>query len=642
MLTALSIRNRLILVISLLMTLALLLNSFITLYSEHQLITHKVTKEELPAKLKAIRNEIQADIKPAMANARQLALDPFIHQWIEDGEPADQRQQQLLAKLTAIKKSFGADTVFVMTGGKHRAIDDKGLQGSFDRNNPNFTWFFRIQDSGKDSDLAFDVDTSGQARFFVDITMRDLSGHFLGIAGVGFNISSLADKIRNYRLEQSGYVYLTDSSGKIRIHPDDSQNGKQLDQGPTADLASTLLQSGYHQGLIERDGKTVMIAAISVPDVDWVLVAEVPRSEVLASVNKATYTAIAVALAVLVLGIGLAMLVANSIARPVRDVAERLEQVGAGGGDLSVRIPIKGDDEIARLSSGFNQFVTQLQQMVRDMAQTAEAQHHSADEVRDIAERGSNASASVRDQTTLVATAITEMGATVQEIAANAANAAQVAQAASEQAEAGRSEVSANINAIGNLSGQLDKASGVINTVAQQSVQIGSILDVIRSISEQTNLLALNAAIEAARAGDAGRGFAVVADEVRSLASRTAQSTEEIQGMITQLQQDTQSAVTTMGAGKSMADDAVAAVNKLGGLFGEITQKVVQISDMNLQVATATEEQSSVVNDLNRNVESINLSSQDASNAANASAQTARRMHQLSGDLAALVGRFRY
>lgn len=638
MLNALSIRNRLIVVTSLLVTTALVVTAAITLFSAHDIVRERVSQTEMPTQLQAIRNEILAELKPAVASARQLAVNPYIKHWLQTGEPNDDRQQRLIAQLVALKKLAGADTVFLMTANKNQAFDEKGFQSHFDRNNPNFTWFYRMQDNKKPQELVFDVDVSGKARFFVDISIVDNQGNFLGVAGMAFNVSKLADQIRNYHLEKTGFVYMADSSGHIRIHPDAKQRGTVL----PANLAARLNGHNSSQSTLSSQGKTWLITATKVPLLNWVLVSQVPANEVMAPVNHAIWMTALAALLVLLIAIMLTTWMANTIARPVQEVAGELARVGAVGGDLSVRMPITGSDEMAQLSTGFNQFVSQLHDMIQDIASTAQAQNSRADDLRDIAQRSSDAGSHVRDRATQVATAITQMGATVQEIAANAANAATVASAARTQANDGQNEVNANINAIDGLSSQLDKAVHVINDVASHSQQIGSILDVIRSISEQTNLLALNAAIEAARAGDAGRGFAVVADEVRSLASRTAQSTDEIQSMITQLQQYTQNAVTAMDTGKHMADEAVVAINRLGELFAAITHQVAEISDINLQVATATEEQSSVVNELNRNVDSINQASHQASAAATASADTAKGLHELCQRLITLLSRFRY
>jgi methyl-accepting chemotaxis protein len=240
-----------------------------------------------------------------------------------------------------------------------------------------------------------------------------------------------------------------------------------------------------------------------------------------------------------------------------------------------------------------------------------------------------------------VATAIHEMGATVGEIAGNASLAADVAKQANEQAEAGAGVVSQARHGIVGLSGELKEVSGVIGSLAGQTDAIGSILDTIRSISEQTNLLALNAAIEAARAGEQGRGFAVVADEVRNLASRSAASTEEIQKMINSLQAQSARAVSAMAEGHNQSLAVVNQADAANEALGQITAHITQISDMNIQVATATEEQSSVVGEINRNVEDINQLTMETADIAHQLTASSRSLQQLSSELDQLVGNFR-
>ncbi|GGO87352.1 energy taxis-modulating methyl-accepting chemotaxis protein with Cache_1 sensory domain [Marinobacterium nitratireducens] len=640
MLSKLSIRNRLIFLVSLLLLLAMSATTVLTIQLENARITERLLSHELPARLQAIRSDILADIKPAIANSRQLATSPFVIDWIENGEAPGQVKTLMLQQLRTMGQRFGADTVFLRTAGLNSAYDEEGQKTSFDRHDPGFQWFFEMLDGNVDEALVFDVDNTGVARFFVDIAVRGADGAYLGVAGMGINVSALAERIREYRLEQTGYVYLADSAGRIQVHPHLAPGAARLEEhGSAGGLPSV---DGVRTSRIMKDGEPWMAASIRVPGVDWHLVAEVPESEALAAVHDSTLVSIGIAIAAILAGLVLTVLVAGSIAGPVAAVADRLEAVAAGGGDLSIRIPVQGSDEVARLAQGFNRFVTQLQTMIGEIADTSGAQTRTADQLRRTADDGSRASAGVRDETTQVAAAITEMGATVQEIAASAANAARMAQQAADRAGEGRTEVERNIHAIEQLSGQMGEAAQVIGAVADHSGRIGGILDVIRGISEQTNLLALNAAIEAARAGDAGRGFAVVADEVRSLAQRTAQSTEEIRQMIDQLQSETGSAVSAMGIGRELSDSSVQAVRRLGEVFGDIALKVEDISDMNLQVAAATEEQASVVGDIGRNVESINLASQVSSEAAASSAQAAQSLHRLTGTLEGLVQRFRY
>ncbi|MCE9926999.1 methyl-accepting chemotaxis protein [Aeromonas media] len=227
------------------------------------------------------------------------------------------------------------------------------------------------------------------------------------------------------------------------------------------------------------------------------------------------------------------------------------------------------------------------------------------------------------------------------EIAGNASLAADVARQANDQADAGAVVVAQARHGIVGLSGEIEQVAGVIESLASQTDSIGSILDTIRSISEQTNLLALNAAIEAARAGEQGRGFAVVADEVRNLASRSAASTAEIQGMINRLQEQSARAVSAMAQGRNQSLEVVTQADAANGALGQITAHITQISDMNIQVATATEEQSSVVGEINRNVEDINQLTTETADIAHQLTASSRSLQQLSGELDKLVGNFR-
>ncbi|MGL4714911.1 MAG: methyl-accepting chemotaxis protein, partial [Aeromonas sp.] len=212
---------------------------------------------------------------------------------------------------------------------------------------------------------------------------------------------------------------------------------------------------------------------------------------------------------------------------------------------------------------------------------------------------------------------------------------------ANDQADAGAVVVAQARHGILGLSGEIEQVTHVIESLANQTSSIGSILDTIRSISEQTNLLALNAAIEAARAGEQGRGFAVVADEVRNLANRSAASANEIQGMLQQLQEQSTRAVNAMAQGRNQSLNVVSQADEAHAAIDQITANIIQINDMNIQVATATEEQSCVVGEINRNVEDINLLTIETAEVAHQLTESSRSLQQLSGQLDQLVGNFR-
>ncbi|WP_414813039.1 methyl-accepting chemotaxis protein [Pseudomonas lini] len=241
----------------------------------------------------------------------------------------------------------------------------------------------------------------------------------------------------------------------------------------------------------------------------------------------------------------------------------------------------------------------------------------------------------------MVATAVHEMGLTVQEIAQNAGNAAVASQTARDEALQAREVVGGSIRHIESMSDEIGIAAGAVGELAHQVASIDQVLAVIRGISEQTNLLALNAAIEAARAGDMGRGFAVVADEVRTLARRTQSSTDEIQQMIGSLKQGAENAVFSMHAGQAATGTGVESSQRTGASLTAITGQVERISDMNHQVATATEEQSAVTEEINRNVQGISDLARATAGEVRACREDCQMLQRLADDLARQMGSFK-
>ncbi|SFP51943.1 Methyl-accepting chemotaxis protein [Ectopseudomonas composti] len=308
---------------------------------------------------------------------------------------------------------------------------------------------------------------------------------------------------------------------------------------------------------------------------------------------------------------------------------------------LDTRIDLPGQDELSEIARSFNQFIDKVHGAMRELADNSRQLSGMA---RDVAERArltqSNCTAQ-SDRTVQVATAINELGSTVNEIARNAENAAAVAREATQHASDGSAVVSQAHRQVDALNGELEQAAKVIEALAAQTNAISTTLNTIRSISEQTNLLALNAAIEAARAGEQGRGFAVVADEVRTLASRSGASTEEIQQVIDRLQNESRSAVEAMAKGQRQSALVVEYASKASVALEQINSHIGQISDQNIQVATATEEQSSVVEDINRNIVDINELTVGTTHIADQLNQASSDLQALSTQLDGLVGRFR-
>jgi methyl-accepting chemotaxis protein len=331
---------------------------------------------------------------------------------------------------------------------------------------------------------------------------------------------------------------------------------------------------------------------------------------------------------------------AMSILRPVQNLSAIMSQT-ARENDLSLRMQVNTRDEIGEAAAAFNGMLEKFQNIVGQVNGSATQMSAAAEELSVITRETANGVQEQTSQTDQVATAINEMSATVQEVARNAGDAAVAANETTQQANIGRQVVNDAIDSIDRLASEIEQAGSVINKLEEDGVKIGAVLDVIRGIAEQTNLLALNAAIEAARAGEQGRGFAVVADEVRTLASRTQESTQEIQQMIESLQAGTTAAVTAMDSSRSQAQSGVEKISSAGDALTTIVGGITHINDMNAQIASAAEEQSSVAEEINQNV--VNISQVAETSAANAdqTQNASEELSRLSVDLQALVSQFK-
>ncbi|WP_414921441.1 methyl-accepting chemotaxis protein [Pseudomonas sp. IT-P294] len=279
--------------------------------------------------------------------------------------------------------------------------------------------------------------------------------------------------------------------------------------------------------------------------------------------------------------------------------------------------------------------------MIGEVLTTSERLRTAVGQVARVVDNTAERSGRQQEMTDMVATAVHEMGLTVQEIAQNAGNAAVASQNARDEAMQAREVVGGSIRHIESMSDEIGIAAGAVGELANQVASIDQVLAVIRGISEQTNLLALNAAIEAARAGDMGRGFAVVADEVRTLARRTQASTDEIQQMIGSLKQGAENAVSSMHSGQAATGTGVESSQRTGASLTAITGQVERISDMNHQVATATEEQSAVTEEINRNVQGISDLARATAGEVRACREDCQTLQRLADDLARQMSSFK-
>ncbi len=334
-------------------------------------------------------------------------------------------------------------------------------------------------------------------------------------------------------------------------------------------------------------------------------------------------------------------IVGRLINNSISEVADSLEEIASGEGDLTRRLSTPSNDAIGRLVTGFNTFMDKLQGIIREITGSTSQLATAAEEMSSISHESNEGVSKQQAQTEQVAAAMNEMTATVTEVARHAEAAAEAAKHASEEAQSGSTVVQNTVSAINSLASEVNGASEVIRQLETDSENIGSVVEVIHGISEQTNLLALNAAIEAARAGEQGRGFAVVADEVRTLASRTQESTKEIQAMIERLQSGTRQAVEVMSRGSEQAETSVEQASKASESLTAITEAVTIINDMNNQISSAASEQGAVASEINQNINVISEIGEQTSQGAQQTATASQEMAQLAAQLQGLVGQFK-
>jgi len=307
----------------------------------------------------------------------------------------------------------------------------------------------------------------------------------------------------------------------------------------------------------------------------------------------------------LVLSLLMVIIIPRLVVEPINKIIAFMTTLAGDGGDLTHKIPVAYHDELGHLSESINLFIDSLRGLlvrVIDLGEKFDEQartlHGSANNNRELAQKQTQ-------EVTMVAGAIAELSTSVQGVASLANNASIKAQQARSHSDQGLAVVTSTIGAIDKLANEVRQSAAVVITLNQDSGNIANVVGVIKSIAEQINLLALNAAIEAARAGEQGRGFAVVADSVRELAFRTAESTQEIQGMISKLQQSAVHAANVMQSSQKTAEDSVIHAGKAGSALEKIDAAIVEMSDLNLQIAAAAEEQSRVSNEINTNAGNI-------------------------------------
>ena len=630
--SSLSIKQKLITILIIAVLASTLLVGTVQQYIARDMMETNMETAQLPNMVKQVANRVDKEVTLMKSVAFSVANNPDIIAWSAAG--ADKLgETRLVNYLGEIARFNDLTVTSFVDRNTHKYWNQDGFLRVL-KNDQYDGWFFAYKDSGQETSLSLYNEPGQGYRLFANY--QQTNGR--GMSGVAKSVDELVDVLNSVKIAESGFLYMTDGEGTIIAHSNTDLLGKShLRDVTSGQTANQLLQQ---QTFNLARGEEMLYASTYVKSAGWYVIAQVPENELYSQMDNASLSMIFWSL---VIAGGFALLgvwLAGTISKPIENLAAVFKQLGDGHGDLTKRIPLPEQRETRQLVDGFNRFIASLHDIISRVTDTSANLRQSAFEVASQSRTTQTNSEEQRDRTIQVVTALTQMSHTVNDIASSAQAAAADAQECSSTSTNGLDTTARAVANINQLASQVSEVTAVIESLDSHTADIIGILDTIRGISEQTNLLALNAAIEAARAGDHGRGFSVVADEVRSLASRAAQSTDEIQSKIDKFKHDSDQALVKMRDSRGQTEEVVSAAQNLESLLTSIASGIQHINDVNMQVATATEEQTQVIEDINQNIQQISTNSDDNLHAARQMVAVSDQLDSLAAELNEQVNRF--
>ncbi|WP_117233166.1 methyl-accepting chemotaxis protein [Vibrio maerlii] len=585
---------------TLLLTTVVLLSAkqLMTVRSEVQSLTNTSIQEMVNGVKNTVTAEMNTNRSLAQTTAEYLALNPNDRTYVKE-----------VLETAKLKSSFITVGLGYESDGILLENDDNWSQdANYDpRQRP---WYIESKRAGQLIVTDPYVDASTQKVIIsVGMPVQERGQH---VAGMFFDVdlAGLASLVNQINLLDAGEMFIVTADGTTIAHPDSKFNGENM----RAYLPGVTIQEGKQN--IELNGQNYLVNFTHIPSENWYVGAALSEDIVLGTVNDLRTDSFIAIIFALILSIAALTFLMRVLLRPLDTLNTAIEDVASGQGDLTKRLDTNTDAEFSRLAKSFNKFTENLQAQITESKAISSDIKYGTDLAVENAAQSAQAMNTQLEELEQLATAMNEMTVTATEVANNAQGAATAAREADEATIAGTSIVGDTTGAIDNLSLRIDQAVAEVQVLESATANIETILKVINDIADQTNLLALNAAIEAARAGESGRGFAVVADEVRTLAQRTQESTTEIRSMIEQLQNGASSVSNAMNQSKDTASEAVERAQQANDALERIRVSIQHISDMNIHIATAAEQQSLVAEEINSNTVKIKDISVQVSDAA--------------------------
>lgn len=637
--SSLSIRHKTMLatVGAVILVIAVLIS--ITVSQGQKIILDKTYSQQMPAALGEVSNQIILELEKPLVVAEVMSQLALLKNF--NGQESD----KVVAQLQSIKQQFNALTAFYVTTINDTYYVPNGVLKTMSKSSADDAWFYGFLGSNKSVELSIDVDEStGLTTVFVNqVVMHE--GKRIGVTGIGLSLANLGQTVANFSLGESGRLMLVDSQGIVKVHSDTSMVGKSLSaigMASVSENVTNLNDNGLEINEVEIDQQMMLVGLMSLPQLGWVLVSVQPTSEVLAEINHFIETMTWIGVSIALLFVAVSAYMTHILLKPLSTTAELLLEIGSGGGDLTQRLDESRSDEVGNIAKGYNQFVAYMGNVLQEIESARQALMSSIEYIDQQASEMKQQIHGQEQNINQVATAIHEMSASSEEIANNANHTSDNVQQTTLEVKKGLESVSDTFSHTEAMSQQLDQSNLSIEKLSNDINAIDTVLDVISGVSEQTNLLALNAAIEAARAGEQGRGFAVVADEVRTLASRTHESASEIRTIIENLQSLSNTVVSEVSQSHKIGQDCLTAAQSSEHHLASINRIVEEIHQLSAQTATATGQQSQVINEIAPHVESIADVARSNTDMVTQTSQRCISLKQNADSLSDLVAKFKF